>query len=325
MADLPSDRLQIEQPPFSHVGIDYFGPFNVRQARSIVKRYGCVFTCLTVRAIHIEIAYFMSTNSFLCVLRKFIAGRGKPRRILSNNGANFVGASRVLRDSSEELNLQPIHDFFWQKYRMAFQSSHSQSHGWSLGEDDTVYSTYIWSLIKKPDITDELLTTLMAEGEGIINSRPLVPVTMDPEFDEPLTPNHLLLLRGNPNLPPGIFDQKKWYNTRRWAQSQYLAQQFWSRWIKEFLPNLALRQKWFKPQTNMQKNDVVLLVDDTQHRSKWHMGLIVDTYPDRKGKVRTVLAKVKGDLIERSVHKLCVISQANELNSEPSNCYLFSH
>ena len=153
MADLPSDRLQIEQPSFSHVGIDYFGPFNVRQARSTVKRYGCVFTCLTVRAIHIEVAYSMSTDSFLCVLRKFIARRGKPRRILSDNGANFVGAARVLRDSLEELNQQQIHDFLLQKkYRMAFQSSHSQSHGWSLGKDDTVYSTYIWSLIKRPNI-----------------------------------------------------------------------------------------------------------------------------------------------------------------------------
>ena len=115
MADLPSDRLQIEQPPFSHVGIDYFGPFNVRQARSTVKRYGCVFTCLTDRAIHIEAAYSMSTDSFLCVLRKFIARRGKPRRILSDNGANFVGAARVLRDSLEELNQQQIHDFLLQK------------------------------------------------------------------------------------------------------------------------------------------------------------------------------------------------------------------
>ena len=67
MADLRSDRLQIDQPPFGHVGIDYFGPFNVRQTRSTVKRYGCVFTCLTVRAIHIEIAYSMSTDSFLWV------------------------------------------------------------------------------------------------------------------------------------------------------------------------------------------------------------------------------------------------------------------
>ena len=64
MADLPSDWLQIEQSPLNHAGIDYFGPFNVRQAHSTVNRYRCVFTCLTVRALHIEIAYSMSTDSF---------------------------------------------------------------------------------------------------------------------------------------------------------------------------------------------------------------------------------------------------------------------
>ena len=75
------------------------------------------------------------------------------------------------------------------------------------------------ALLKGQTFTNELITTLMAEIEGIINSKPLVLVTMDPEIDEPLTPNHLLLLRDNPYLPKGIFDQKESYDTRRWAQS----------------------------------------------------------------------------------------------------------
>ena len=224
----------------------------------------------------------------------------------------------MLRDSLEELNQQQIHDFLLQKnIEWRFNPPTASHMGGAWERMIRSIRRIFGALLKGQTLTDELLTTLMAEVEGIINSRPLVPVTMDPEFDEPLTPNHLLLLRGNPNLPPGIFDQKESYGTRRWAQSQYLAQQFWSRWIKEFLPNLALRQKWFKPQPNIQKNDVVLLVDDTQHRSKWHLGLIIDTYPDKKGKVRTVLVKVKGSLIKRPVHKLCAISQTNELNSQP--------
>ena len=95
MADLPFDQLQIE-PPFSHMGIDYFGPFNKHQACSTVKRYECIFTCLTVRAIPIKIAFSMSTDSFLCMLRKFIVRCGKPQYILSSDGTNFVGAARVL-------------------------------------------------------------------------------------------------------------------------------------------------------------------------------------------------------------------------------------
>ena len=74
-------------------------------------------------------------------------------------------------------------------------------------------------------------------------NEPLVPVTFDPE-DEPLTPNHLLLSRGSANLPPGLFDKRDSYARRRWAQTQYLANKFWRRRVKEFLPNIAYRQKW---------------------------------------------------------------------------------
>ena len=69
MADLPDGRVQPDLPPFTHVGIDYFGPLFVKQGRSHVKRYGCLFTCLTMRAVHIEIAHGLDTNSFLNALR----------------------------------------------------------------------------------------------------------------------------------------------------------------------------------------------------------------------------------------------------------------
>ena len=73
------------------------------------------------------------------------------------------------------------------------------------------------ALMTTQTLTDESLATLMAEVEDIINSRPLVPVTMDARDDELLTPNHLLLLRGNPNLPPGLFERRDCYGQRRWA------------------------------------------------------------------------------------------------------------
>ena len=169
------------------------------------------------------------------------------------------------------------------------------------------------ALMTTQTLTDEALTTLMAEVEGIINSRPLVPVIMDPKDMEPLTPNHLLLLRGNPNLPPGLFELSDCYGKRRWAQVQYMAKQFWSRWVGEFLPNLAYRQKWFKPQTNLQINDVVLLAEDLQHRSKWLMGRVADTYPDKKGRVRTVKVQTKNGTILRPISKLCVIVKNDSL------------
>ena len=163
------------------------------------------------------------------------------------------------------------------------------------------------ALMTTQTLTDEILTTLMAEVEGIINSRPLVPVTMDSKNDEPLTPNHLLLLHGNPNLPPGLFEKGDCYGKRRWAQVQYLAEQFWSRWIGEFLPNLTLRQKWFKTINNLQVDDVVLLVESMQHRSKWLMGRVTAVFPDKKGKVRTVAVHTKNGTVVRPITKLCII------------------
>ena len=149
---------------------------------------------------------------------------------------------------------------------------------------------------------------MMAEVEGIINSRPLVPIIIDPQADEPFTPNHLLLLRGHPNLSPGLFDKRDSYGKRRWAQMQYLACHFWSRWLKKFLPNLTLRQKWFQVYPNFQEDDVVLLVDDMQFRSKWLQGRVIRTFPDKNGRVRSVLIKTKHGMLKRPITKLCNVN-----------------
>ena len=111
MADLPQGRLQYDTPCFSHVGIDYFGPLLVKQGRSQVKRYGCLFTCLTMRAIHIEIAHGLDNNSFLNALRRFISRRSNPTHLYSDNGTNFVGAERVLRDSIQDLDQRKVNEF----------------------------------------------------------------------------------------------------------------------------------------------------------------------------------------------------------------------
>ncbi|XP_070548346.1 uncharacterized protein [Ptychodera flava] len=104
MADLPADRLQSNEPPFTNVGIDYFGPIEVKIRRSTVKRYGVIFTCLAIRAVHIEVAESLSTDSFINALRRFISRRGPVKSIRSDNGTNFVGANRVLKEELEKWN-----------------------------------------------------------------------------------------------------------------------------------------------------------------------------------------------------------------------------
>ncbi|XP_077970607.1 uncharacterized protein LOC120336254 [Styela clava] len=161
-------------------------------------------------------------------------------------------------------------------------------------------------------MTDEVFRTALIECESCLNSRPIIPVTFDPRDEEPLTPNHLLLLRSNQNMPPGVFDKNDCYVKRRWAQSQYLANEFWRRWIREYLPTIIERHKWFQKERNFKKEDVVLVVDDSQPRSRWAMGRIVDVYPDKKGLIRTVLVKIRNSLVKRPITKLVLVVEGTK-------------
>ena len=231
MADLPRSRVTPDQPPFTCVGIDYFGPFLVRQKRSLVKRYGAIFTCLALRAVHLEISHTLDTDSFILALRRFIARRGQVKEIRSDNGTNFTGAEKELRVMISSWNQAKIHDTLLQKgIKWVFNPPAASHHGgvW----ERLIRSTrkILGALTKEQVLDDECLQTLLCEAESIINGRPLTKVSDDPNDLEPLTPNHLLLLRQNESLPPGLFEKNDTYSRRRWRQVQYLANVFWGRW-----------------------------------------------------------------------------------------------
>ena len=95
MANLPEDRLE-PAPPFTHCGIDFFGPFVIKEGRKELKRYGVLFTCLASRAIHLEVSAFLETDWFINALRRFINRRGPVRTIRCDQGSNLVGAKNEL-------------------------------------------------------------------------------------------------------------------------------------------------------------------------------------------------------------------------------------
>lgn len=104
MAPLPAARVTPYVRPFTFIGIDYCGPFLIRLGRSNVKRWVVLITCLTVRAVHLEVASSMSSESCKLAIRRFIARRGAPQEIYSDNGTNFVGVSKELRAESATVN-----------------------------------------------------------------------------------------------------------------------------------------------------------------------------------------------------------------------------
>jgi len=115
MADLPKESLMSGDPPFTYVGVDYFGPFYLRQGRSNVKRYGCLFTCLVIRAVDIEVVNSLDTDSFLNAFRRFINLRGCPTTVYSDNGTNFQAGERELHELLSDWNQESIHKFLHQR------------------------------------------------------------------------------------------------------------------------------------------------------------------------------------------------------------------
>ncbi|XP_077974796.1 uncharacterized protein LOC144430654 isoform X2 [Styela clava] len=154
-------------------------------------------------------------------------------------------------------------------------------------------------------ITHEKLETLLVEVESILNSRPITPVIMDHSADEPLTPNHLLLVVSSPNVSPGVFTKRDCYVRQRWRQVQYLADEFWRRWIKEYLPTITRRSKWTKGRDNFKVDDMVLLVDESIPRGRWTVGRVINTFPDKHGLVRSVLVRTGTNVVRRPITKLC--------------------
>ncbi|XP_050973435.1 uncharacterized protein LOC127169834 [Labeo rohita] len=108
MSELPYDRVTPDHPPFTNIGVDYFVPSDVRQSRSNVKRYGVLFTCLTTRAVHIEVAHSLDTDSCLKAIRRFVCRRGQVLIMRSDNGTNFIGAEVELRKAIQQWNQSKI-------------------------------------------------------------------------------------------------------------------------------------------------------------------------------------------------------------------------
>ena len=159
-------------------------------------------------------------------------------------------------------------------------------------------------------LDDEGFQTVLCEAEAMLNDRPITKLSEDPNDLEALTPNHLLLMKGKPVLPPGLFERTDLYANRRWKQVQYIANLFWKRWVHEYLPLLQERQKWMKEKRSFKPGDIVVVVDSTAPRGSWLLGRILKTYPDKRGLVRSVSLQTKTSRIERPVTKICLLCEA---------------
>lgn len=151
---------------------------------------------------------------------------------------------------------------------------------------------------------EEVLRTVLVEIEGILNSKPFGYVSSDISDPDPVTPNTLLMGRPDSSLPQVIYPESELLTRRRWRHSQVLADQFWSRFIRKYLPAQQTRQKWQKEKDNLTVGTVVMIVDPQSPRALWLVGTVKAVCPGSDGRVRAAEVKVKDRTYLRPVARL---------------------
>ena len=315
MADLLTQRVVFGEAPFSNSGVDYFGPFEIKRGRSVLKRYGVLFTCFNSRAVHLEIAHSLDTSSCINAIRRFVARRGPCKRLRSDNGTNLVGAQRELKEQIDQWNHAKIESELRQEGILwDFNAPSSSHHGGVWERMIRTVRKVLYGLMKEQNIKldDEGLQTLFCEVEAIVNNRPITKLSSDPSDLQPLSPSQLLLAHKSDLCapPPGVFSKDDNYARRKWRQIQHLTNVFWKRWSREYLTSLQERSKWLKEEKNVQVGDIVLVADNSD-RNQWPMGKVVKVFPDKDGLVRIVHVKTKTNILERPITKLCVLLEVD--------------
>jgi hypothetical protein len=233
-------------------------------------------------------------------------------KVEPDNGTNLSGADRELKLAIQELDSEVLHkwaanrEIIW-NYNPPTASHHGGVWERLIRSIRKILQAILREQHVKVARSEEQLHTLMCEVECTMNSRPLTRVSDDPNDLEVITPNHLLQMKNTSHLPPGKYTEEDKYARRRWRQVQFLADLFWKRWTREYLPTLQQRQKWLYPERNFEVGDIVLIIDSSAPRNSWAMGKVEKVHEGSQGFVRSVTVRTKTTTLERPISKLCLL------------------
>ena len=321
MGSLPRIRITPTHP-FDNVGVDYAGPFFTKHGfvrkPTIVKSYVCVFVCLAVKAVHLELVSDLTTNAFMSCLRRFISRRGRPTVIMSDHGTNFVGASRELKELGNFLQKQAsrkaISEFCsYRGIQWRFIPERSPHFGgiWEAAVKSTKY--HLKRVVNDTKLTFEEMCTLLTGIEACLNSRPLTPLHSVEDAIEVLTPAHFLIGRPLEALPDhNDMGSQPTSILSRWYLVQSLIQHFWKRWSEEYLTSLRKTTKWHFPSRDFRVGDIVILKDDCLIPMKWPLAKVIEAHPGRDERVRVVTIKTTAGSYKRPVSKLVLLVDNEE-------------
>lgn len=311
MSDLPISRFT-QGRPFIHTGVDLAGPYSLkdgyRRNSPIIKGYFAIFVCFATKAIHLEALTSLSTDCFLASLDRFIARRGLPSNMFSDQGTNFKGAARVIDETYTFIQKNEsfiIDHLSGREIRWTFNAPSNPSSGglWEAGVKSVKH--HLKRILHDRALHYEEFITFLSRIEAVLNSRPIgVPASCPVDDIQCLTPGHFLIgapLVARPEL--NVCDQPS-NKLSRWELLQQVTQHFWKRWAREYLHTLIQREKWFEKTENLKEGDVVILMVENQSPTNWPLARILRLLPAKDGVVRVVSLQTPTGTLTRPVRKL---------------------
>ncbi|XP_029175788.1 uncharacterized protein LOC114944167 [Nylanderia fulva] len=326
MGQLPPPRVTASRP-FSQAGVDYAGPVQVRTAagrgHKAHKAFLAIFVCFATRAVHIELVSSYATDAFLAAFRRFVSRRGMCRTLYSDRGTNFVGADAQLRAMFQEAVRESprIADILASEgVEWRFNPPAAPHFGglWEAAVKSIKH--HLRRVIGESTLTFEELSTVLAQIEACLNSRPLQAISDDPEDVSALTPGHFLIGAALTSLPEPSLTSEPLNRLTRWQLLQRMRDDFWSRWSKEYLQSLTSRVKWWRKNINPTVGDLCLIRGENFPPSRWPLARITEVHPGADGQVRVVSLRTATTTLARPVVKVILLPRADtEPEDQPAD------
>lgn len=317
MAPLPPKRCNLSIP-FQIIGKDFAGPFDLKASTlrnsPYVKGYVSVFVCFSTKAIHLEPCSKLSSATFEAAFSRFVGRRGLPQRVVTDNGRNFLGCSRVLEEEFSAFiksAAQDIaHKYITQGFQWSFIPPHAPHMGGLWEAAVKSFKFHFKRVARSQRYTYEEFATLLARIEGVFNSRPISAISEDPADLTALTPGHFL--RGAPLM---AFPEQNYQSIsliNRWEKLKAIHHNFSIRCKEDYLKSLHKRYKWKTNSHSIKIGDLVVVMDDLLPPHDWRLGRIVKTFPGLDNNISAADVRVAKAIIAIPVVKLCLLPIDNE-------------
>lgn len=279
---------------------------------------------MSVKAIYLEIVLDLTTIGFLKAIKRFVARRGLPSRIFSDNGTNFKGAKNDLNELFQLLQSDEFHSklsIFCQNNGIEwhFIPPKAPNFGGLWEAAVKSFKKHFKSVGSNQLLTYEEFETLSLEIEAILNSRPLTLTSDDANDLEALTPGHFLIVKSLKDIPEQNLQKTPNNRLSVYQSISKFKQEFWTRWHNEYLNNLTNRRNQRVSDTSLAKDILVIIKNDQLPSMKWKLGRITEIHPGKDGVVRVVTVKTPTGLLKRPSSKIAVLPLRDNREIEEEN------